>query len=73
MPVILPDQGAEEAWLDQGTPPPLLQELLVPLPADLTARRAVGYAVSDARHDAPDCLDDAPAEDEDPSASMSLF
>lgn len=73
MPVILPDQGAEEAWLDQGTPPPLLQELLAPLPADLTARRAVGYAVSDARHDAPDCLDDAPAEDEDPSASMSLF
>jgi putative SOS response-associated peptidase YedK len=63
MPVILPDQDAEEAWLDHGTPPPLLQELLAPLPDALTARRAVGPAVSDARHDEPDCLDDAPPED----------
>ena len=73
MPVILPDPAAEEAWLDHGTPPPLLQELLVPLPDDLTARRAVGYAVSDARHDEPDCLDDAPPEapgDQDVPASL---
>ncbi len=69
MPVILPDTAAEEAWLDHGTPAPLLQELLAPLPVDLTARRAVGLAVSDARHDAPDCLDDAPPEavDEEPA------
>jgi putative SOS response-associated peptidase YedK len=64
MPVMLPDAAAEEAWLDHGTPGPLLQELLVPLPAAMTGRRAVGYAVSDARHDAPDCLDDASDEDD---------
>jgi putative SOS response-associated peptidase YedK len=70
MPVMLPDQAAEDAWLDHGTPAPVLRELLVPLPEDLTARRAVGYAVSDARHDEPDCLDDAPAEDDDAPASL---
>jgi len=63
MPVMLPDAAAEEAWLDHATPPPLLAELLVALPDALTARRAVGPAVSDARHDAPDCLDDAPPQD----------
>jgi putative SOS response-associated peptidase YedK len=62
MPVILPDAAAEEAWLDPSAPAGLLRELLAPLPEDLTARRAVGYAVGDARHDAPDCLDDAPPE-----------
>jgi putative SOS response-associated peptidase YedK len=65
MPVMLPDAAAEEAWLDHGTPPPLLAELLVPLADDLTARRAVSPVVGDARHDEPDCLDDAPPEDED--------
>ncbi|HWI70709.1 MAG TPA: SOS response-associated peptidase [Baekduia sp.] len=73
MPVILPDAAAEEAWLDHATPPPLLPELLVPLPDDLTARRAVGYAVSDARHDEPDCLDDAPPEDDDADDAPTLF
>lgn len=62
MPVILlPEQ--EEAWLDPATPPDVLRELLVPLPADLTARREVGFAVNDARHDAPDCLDPPPPEE----------
>ena len=37
----------------------LLHELLVPLPDELIARRAVGPAVSDARYDGPECLDDA--------------
>jgi len=75
MPVMLPDQDAEEAWLDHGTPPELLRELLVPLPDALTARRAVGPAVGDARHDEPDCLDDAPPEDDagDAGATLSLF
>jgi putative SOS response-associated peptidase YedK len=75
MPVMLPDQDAEEAWLDHGTPPGLLRELLVPLPDALTARRAVGPAVSDARHDAPDCLDDAPPEQDagDAGEPLSLF
>jgi putative SOS response-associated peptidase YedK len=58
MPVILPDQGAEEAWLDHGTPREALRELLVPLPDAMTAKRAVGFAVSDARYDGPDCLAD---------------
>lgn len=56
MPVILqPDE--EEAWLDPATPIAVLRELLRPLPDGLTACREVGYAVNDARHDAPDCLD----------------
>jgi putative SOS response-associated peptidase YedK len=73
MPVILPDAAAEQAWLEHGTPPELLPELLLPLPDDLTARRAVGPAVGDARHDAPDCLDDAPPEADAGGAALSLF
>jgi putative SOS response-associated peptidase YedK len=73
MPVILPDTAAEQAWLDHATPAPLLQELLVPLADEQTARRAVGYAVSDARHDAPDCLDDAPPEEPADDVAPSLF
>jgi hypothetical protein len=65
MPVILPDQGAEEAWLEHGTPAPVLAELLAPLPDPLTARRAVGPAVSDARYDGPDCLADAQPDGDD--------
>ena len=42
MPVILPDQAAEEAWLDHATPAPLLQELLLPLPDAMTARPGWG-------------------------------
>lgn len=62
MPVILlPEQ--EQAWLDPSTPPEVLRELLHPLPADLTARREVGFAVNDARHDEPDCLDPPPPEE----------
>jgi putative SOS response-associated peptidase YedK len=68
MPVMLPGQAAEEAWLDHATPAPLLRELLVPLAGDLTARRAVGPAVSDARYDGPDCLADAGPASDRPSA-----
>jgi putative SOS response-associated peptidase YedK len=64
MPVILPDQGAEEAWLDHGTPREGLGDLLVALPDALTARRPVGFAVSDARYDGPDCLADPDPGDE---------
>ncbi|QEC48995.1 SOS response-associated peptidase [Baekduia soli] len=69
MPVILRDQGEEEAWLDHATPVPVALELLRPLPDELTGRRAVGPAVNDARHDEPDCLDDAPAGGE-PAPSL---
>jgi putative SOS response-associated peptidase YedK len=73
MPVMLPDQGAEEAWLDHDTPRELVHELLVPLPDELTARRAVGPAVSDARYDGPECLDDAEPQAEDDAAAPTLF
>ncbi|WP_205698246.1 SOS response-associated peptidase [Conexibacter sp. SYSU D00693] len=59
MPVMLPGPDAEQAWLDHGTPAPVLQELLAPLPDAMTSRRAVGPAVSDARYDGPECLADA--------------
>lgn len=56
MPVILAP-GDEEAWLDHGTPEPVLHELLVPLPPVLTARKEVGYAVGDVANDGPECLE----------------
>lgn len=68
MPVILPDVHAEATWLDPATPVPRAQELLVALPSAAVRAREVGYAVSDARHDEPDCLD--PPE---PEAEPSLF
>jgi putative SOS response-associated peptidase YedK len=83
MPVILPDQGAEEAWLDHATPRELVTGLLAPLPDALTAKRPVGFAVSDARYDGPDCLADpepaskpgseAVSETADPDPGLSLF
>ncbi len=68
MPVILPDEQAEATWLDPGTPAAHAQALLLPLPADDVSAREVGYAVSDARHDEPDCLDPpAPEDDAEPT------
>jgi putative SOS response-associated peptidase YedK len=58
MPVML-ERGAEAGWLDRDAQPARLMELCAPLRD--TAMLAVGPAVNDARHDAPDCLD--PAED----------
>ena len=59
MPVIL-EPGDESAWLDPGTPAPLLHQLLAGLAPDEVAIRAVGPAVSNARYDGPDCLADPP-------------
>jgi putative SOS response-associated peptidase YedK len=70
MPVILPDEQAEATWLDPATPAQVAQGLLLPLPADAVRAREVGYAVSDARHDEPDCLDPPEPEAE---AEPSLF
>ena len=58
MPVIL-TQDEEEAWLDAATPAPILHELLHGFAPDVTAVRAVGPAVNDARYDGPECLADA--------------
>ena len=55
MPVILAPE-AETAWLDTGTPPGRLKELLTGLPAQRTALTAVSTAVNDARYDGPECL-----------------
>jgi len=66
MPVILPP-AAEETWLDHGTPASVLQDLLAPFPDAQTDARPVGFAVNDARHDAPDCLDPPPPQDGEPS------
>jgi putative SOS response-associated peptidase YedK len=67
MPVIL-DGDVEEAWLDPSTPREQLIELIAPQPPSLTALRAVGPSVNDARYDGPECL--APAGE---SAQATLF
>jgi putative SOS response-associated peptidase YedK len=67
MPVIL-DRVAEQAWLDPSTPREELIEILASLPSSLTALRAVGPSVNDARYDGPECL--APAGE---TAQATLF
>lgn len=62
MPVILPRE-AEATWLDHATDPAEALALLVPAPDATTTAREVGFAVNDARHDAPDCLDAPPPGD----------
>jgi putative SOS response-associated peptidase YedK len=67
MPVIL-SADAEAAWLDPGSQPAELAELLTPLAPERTALRAVSAAVNDARYDGPECL--APPV---PSEQATLF
>lgn len=55
MPVIL-EPAAEAPWLDRGTPPERLRELLPGLAPGQTALAPVGTAVNDARYDGPECL-----------------
>jgi putative SOS response-associated peptidase YedK len=69
MPVIL-EREAEDAWLagshkQAGAP---LKDLLTGLESSMTAMRAVGPAVNDARYDGPDCLASTDAQ-----AQASLF
>jgi putative SOS response-associated peptidase YedK len=59
MPVIL-EPEAERVWLDHGTPPPVLHELLHGLSSQEVSLRPVGPAVNDVRHDGPECLLDPP-------------
>jgi putative SOS response-associated peptidase YedK len=56
MPVILPRE-AEEEWL-RDTSPARLLELVRRSDAELAELRPVSTAVNDARHDAPDCLEE---------------
>jgi putative SOS response-associated peptidase YedK len=60
MPVIL-DREHFAAWLDPLTPPPALQELLRPCPADRIALHAVAPLVGNVRNDGPELV--APAAD----------
>ena len=55
MPVILAP-GAEQAWLDAGTPRELLPALLSGLSPEQTALQPVSTAVNDANYDGPECL-----------------
>jgi putative SOS response-associated peptidase YedK len=67
MPVILsPD--SEAAWLDLGSTPDELDQILAGLPAERTALEPVGFAVNDARYDGPECL--APPQ---PDPQQALF
>ena len=69
MPVIL-ERDAESAWLSSTRMQPraLPTELLTGLASSITAVRAVGPAVNDARYDGPECLISAEAK-----AQASLF
>jgi putative SOS response-associated peptidase YedK len=68
MPVIL-EAGAEAAWLDHGTAPGALADLLAPFEG--TTRIPVSTAVNDAAHDAPDCIEPVdPGPDEPASATL---
>ncbi len=67
MPVIL-TRDAEQAWLDQLAPQPLLSELMRDCTEQPMSLRAVGPAVNDARYDGPDCL-----ADPEPDPQSALF
>ncbi len=69
MPVIL-EPAAEAAWLDHGTTPAALAELMTPFSA--TAQVPVSTAVNDAGHDAPDCIEPVDPGPDEP-ASPTLF
>jgi putative SOS response-associated peptidase YedK len=56
MPVVLPDTGACEAWLDPAVDSRAAAELLVPLDARTMAVRPANPVVNSARHEGPDCL-----------------
>jgi putative SOS response-associated peptidase YedK len=56
MPVMLPDRAAEQAWLDDGTPPATRQDLLRPYPADLMREYVVSTLVNSPAHNDPSVL-----------------
>jgi putative SOS response-associated peptidase YedK len=60
MPVILPDE-AEAEWLAANVGRERLRELVSQSAAQDAELRAVNPVVNDARHDAPDCLDEPEA------------
>lgn len=66
MPVIL-EPGAERLWLDPGSSLADLAAVLHPCPDGSTARVPVGTAVNDARHDAPDCIEQVTLQPDEPA------
>jgi putative SOS response-associated peptidase YedK len=72
MPVVLDDDAAA-AWLDpRETDAAKLAPLLQIFPAAKMAARAVSRFVSNVRHEGPECLAPAGAEDADNSPQLSL-
>jgi len=67
MPIILAAEF-EAAWLDSGTSPAELRDLLIGLGVGQTAVRPVGTAVNDSRYDGPECLAPPP-----PTLQATLF
>lgn len=60
-PVILDGEQAERRWLDRESSREEVVSLMAQRPDGIVAR-PVGYAVSDAGFDGPECLDDAPPD-----------
>jgi putative SOS response-associated peptidase YedK len=70
---VILTQDEEHAWLDPGTPAPVLHELLHPLAPEATAVRQVGPAVNDVRYDGPGCLADPDPAGDRARAQEALF
>ena len=70
MPVILGPE-AYTMWLDPAVPPPLLEPLYEPIPAERMIVRAVSMRVNNARNDDPGCVEEV--TEEPPPKQGSLF
>ena len=69
MPMVL-EPEAWSAWLDPTTPLDRVRALLVPVPEELLAARAVSSLVNRADHDSPRCVEPL---GEEPSEPLDLF
>lgn len=70
MPVILGTE-AYAMWLDPAVPPPLLEPLYEPIPAERMIVRAVSMRVNNARNDDPGCVEEV--TEAPPPKQGSLF
>jgi putative SOS response-associated peptidase YedK len=62
MPVMLNTLEERAAWLDERTPISALRSLLDPAPDALVHSRRVSRAVSNARNEGPQLIDEVPDE-----------
>lgn len=70
MPVILGPE-AYTMWLDPAVPPPLLEPLYEPIPAERMIVRAVSMRLNNARNDDPGCVEEV--TEAPPPKQGSLF